>query len=449
METIYALASAQGRGGVSVIRVSGRGALRSLQRFCKFQSDIKPRHAYFKTLRDSVSRETSGEVIDDALVLYFKAPHSFTGEDVVEYHLHGGKAIIQKMLAALSTVDNHRLAEPGEFTRRAFENGKMDLTQAEAIADLVDAETEFQRRQALSQAQGALYKLYEGWRTRIVKALAYGEAHLDFPDEDDVPDTLSDQVRQELLFLKTEIKEHLDDARRGERLRDGIRVAIIGAPNAGKSSLLNMLAQRDAAIVSDVAGTTRDVLEVPLDLGGYPVIMIDTAGLRPDELDGSDQSRIEEEGIRRAYKAARSADLKVLLFNGESLPKLDQNTLALQDSKSLMVINKTDLSDKDLPEGFFGISIKTEKGVTGLLAAIGEKVREIYGYTDRPSLSRERYREALQECVASIDRALEERILELSAENLRYGATAIGRITGKIDVEQLLDVIFRDFCIGK
>lgn len=449
MSTIYALASAPGRGGVAIFRVSGPRAVQGAMQLCNFPEgaeSIRPRHAYFKRLIDPVSRET----IDDSLVLVFKAPHSFTGEEVVEYHLHGGRANTTRFTEVLSRMEGYRLAEPGEFTRRAFENDKMDLTQAEAIADLVDAETELQRRQALAQAQGALYTLYEGWRARIVHALAYGEAHLDFPDEDDVPDSLTNEIRQELLSLKTEIKEHLDDARRGERLRDGIRVAIIGAPNAGKSSLLNLLAQRDAAIVSDVAGTTRDVLEVPLDLDGYPVIMIDTAGLRPGELDGSEQSRIEEEGIRRAYEAAKSADLKLLLFNGEALPELDKNTLALQDDHSFLVLNKTDITQSGVPEGFYGLSTTTGEGLSVLLSALGETVKNLYGYTDhRPNLTRERYRESLQECVAAMDKALEEEILELSTENLRAAAVAIGRITGKIDVEQLLDVIFRDFCIGK
>lgn len=453
MATIYALASAKGRGGVAIIRVSGLGAKESLLKLCDFTGDIEPRRAYFRKIyKPDVSRETydMSAQIDEAVVLYFAGPNSFTGEDVVEYHCHGGRAITEALMEALSGFEDHRMAEPGEFTRRAFENGKIDLTQAEAVADLVDAETEYQRQQALAQAGGALYRLYEGWRSDIVHILAYAEAHLDFPDEDDVPETLSDDVCAKINALISTMESHLNDARRGERLRDGVRVAIIGAPNAGKSSLLNNIAQRDVAIVSDIAGTTRDVLEVPLDLGGYPVILTDTAGLRPDDLDGSDQSRIEEEGIKRAIKIANEADLKILLFNAADLPDLDKHTLALKDENALLVMNKMDLAQNpEIPENFMPISLKDGTGINECLGAVTKMVEERYGYTDTPALTRERHREALIEAKAAMERALREDVLELSAENIRQSAVAIGRITGKIDVEQLLDVIFADFCIGK
>lgn len=444
--TIYALASAAGRGGVAVIRVSGPKALKSLVALTALkETDIKPRYAYFTAVLDNVSRET----IDEGLVLYFKAPNSFTGEDVVEYHLHGGRAITQKMLETLSTFEGHRMAEPGEFTRRAFENNKLDLTQAEAVADLVDAETDLQRQQALLQLDGQLSSLYDQWRQSVIKLLAFAEAHLDFPDEEHVPETLPDSVQQEITALKTSISNHLDDNRRGERLRDGIAVVIIGAPNAGKSSFLNAVSKRDVAIVSDIAGTTRDVLEVPLDLGGYPVRLIDTAGLRPEALDGSDQSKIEEEGIKRAYQQARNADLKILMFDG-SVNTLDQNTLALKDDKTLIVVNKMDKAKIALEKDMYGLSLKTNEGLGAVLSALTSKIADNYAFqAGQPSLTRERHRTALIDCITSLEAAEREEVWELAAENLRLAAYALGRITGKIDVEQLLDVIFGEFCIGK
>jgi tRNA modification GTPase len=460
--TIYALASAHGRGGVAVIRVSGSAALTSLVALTTLSAqDIKPRYVYFTSIQDNVSRET----IDEGLVLYFKAPNSFTGEDVVEYHLHGGRAITQKMLQTLSNFKDHRMAEPGEFTRRAFENNKLDLTQAEAVVDLVDAETDLQRQQALLQLDGQLSGVYDQWRQSVIKLLAFAEAHLDFPDEEHVPDTLPASVQKEITILKTSIESHLDDNRRGERLRDGIAVVIIGAPNAGKSSFLNAVSQRDVAIVSDIAGTTRDVLEVPLDLGGYPVRLIDTAGLRPEALDGSDQSKIEEEGIRRAYQQAKDADLKILMFSAEE-GSLNQHTLGLGDKNSLFVLNKTDTrpdvsfcdliaesmdpADRPQDDSIVEISIKANHGMDKLLKALTEKIADNYAFqAGQPSLTRERHRTALKDCITSLQAAEQEEIWELAAQNLRDAAQALGRITGKIDVEQLLDVIFGEFCIGK
>ncbi|MAN79235.1 MAG: tRNA uridine-5-carboxymethylaminomethyl(34) synthesis GTPase MnmE, partial [Magnetovibrio sp.] len=298
--TIFALASGGARAGVAVIRLSGPGAAAALTALAPGKPLADPRRAVLRALRDPAT----GEVLDQALVLFFPGPGSFTGEDVAEFHLHGGPAVVEGVLAALGQVAGLRPAEAGEFTRRAFLNGKLDLTQAEAIADLVAAETSEQRRQALDQAAGALGQIYEGWRARLIAAIAHVEAGIDFADED-LPEDIDRAARDALAALAGEIAAHLDDGRRGERLRAGVHLALLGRPNAGKSTLLNLLAGRDAAIVSETAGTTRDVIEVHLDLGGVPVIVADTAGLR----DSADA--VEREGVRRAAARADWADLKL------------------------------------------------------------------------------------------------------------------------------------------
>src|SRR5690606_16468341 len=298
--TIFALASAAGRAGVAVVRLSGSTASRALETLSS-QPLPSPRRASLRRLHDS-----AGERLDDALVLWFPAPHSYTGEDVVELHLHGGRAVVRDVLEALAAVPGLRPAEPGEFTRRAFDNGKLDLAEVEGLADLIDAETAGQRRQALRQLDGGLSALGEGWRARLVRILAQLEADIDFPDED-LPERVAAAVAPGIEELANEMRRHLDDGRRGEILREGFHIAIIGPPNAGKSSLLNWLAQRDAAIVSDTAGTTRDVVEVRLDLGGWPVIVADTAGLRETA------ETVEREGIRRARARAEAADLVIAL----------------------------------------------------------------------------------------------------------------------------------------
>ena len=401
----------------------------------------------------------AGELIDHAIVVYFEGPKSYTGEDVVEYHLHGGKAVVDSLLSALSAQDDHRLAEPGEFTRRAFENGKMDLTEAEAVADLVNAETQAQKLLAITQMEGSLANLYTRWTDTLKENLAHLEADIEFPDED-LPQGIIPKVKPVLLQLVSEISQHLSDNRRGEILRGGVQVAVIGAPNAGKSSLVNALAQRDVAIVSDVPGTTRDIIETHLDIGGYPVILSDTAGLRPDQLSRNDHDRIESEGIRRALKRARSADLKILLFDSTKR-KIDDQTLALSDENSLIVFNKRDFFQSDAHHESFvrhlgllgkeAIFISAEKG-TGLKALTEEllqKIKLLLGWSEVPSLTRARHREALEETRTCLQRAQRAHLPELMAEDMRLAIRGIGRITGKIDVEDLLDVIFRDFCIGK
>lgn len=446
-DTIYALSSAAGKAGVSVVRVSGDKAWTSLYRFVQISGEITPRVALFKMLIDP----ESGEVLDEALVLPFKGPASFTGEDVVEYHLHGSTAVVEGFLSALKKEPSHRLAEPGEFTRRAFENGKIDLTEAEAIADLIDAETQAQRYQALHQMGGALSNLYNGWREELVRALAYVEAVIDFPDED-VPDSETAKAHPAIQKIANEIKLHLNDNNRGERLRSGIQVAIIGAPNAGKSSLVNALARRDVAIVSPMAGTTRDVIEVHMDLAGYPVILADTAGLRPDQItDDGGHGSVESEGIRRALKRAEDADIRVLVFDG-SEKTLDEHTLKLINDRSMVIANKADLGlNNDLTaHNAISISVTTNDGMDEFLSALTAKIKSLYDASrDTPSLTRARHRAALEDCLSRLDNSMRATLPELMAEDLRIAARALGRITGRVDVEDLLDVIFRDFCIGK
>lgn len=433
-KTIFALASSSMRAGVAVIRVSGAAALESL-RLLAGKENAHPRHAYYVTLRDGE------KIIDRALAIYFKAPASFTGEDVVEYHVHGGRSVIESLLAALGRIDGCMLAEPGEFTRRAFENGKLDLTEAEAIADLIDAETEAQRLQALSQLGGALAALYQGWTDKLSGILAHQEADIEFP-EDDLPQGLSGALMPQIERLRADIAAHLDDNRRGERLRSGAMVAIIGAPNAGKSSLLNALARRDAAIVSDEAGTTRDVIEVHLDLGGYPAILADTAGLRDTA------QQIEAEGIRRAQARAQEADLKIALFDGtQETP--DAATAALIDDKTVVALSKADLGIV-LPMDGFALSVRTGQGMEDFIKELTRRIAGLLGSgAGAPALTRQRHRSALEEAQAHLVRAQSAVLPELAAEDLRMALRALGRITGRVHVEELLDKIFRDFCIGK
>lgn len=443
-DTVYALASGQGRAGIAVIRVSGSSALESL-RALSGRDDMKPRCTYLCKLIRPVSRET----LDEAMIIPFTAPYSYTGEDVVEYHVHGGIAVIQGVISALSTFEHHRMAEPGEFTRRAFENGKMDLTKAEAVADLIHAETEAQKMQSLSQMGGALADIYDGWRISLTKILAYVEAELEFPDED-LPDDIVEKITPKIDILRASIADHLDDNRRGERLRNGIHVAVIGAPNAGKSSLVNALVRRDVAIVSDIAGTTRDIIEAHLDIGGYPVILSDTAGLRPDQIGNEGHEKIEAAGIERALKIAKEADIRVILYDGtQETP--DSHSLELeQRENTLVVVNKVDQNLKiKHPNASLKISVTENTGITAFLSALESMIKGLIGTSNAPALTQERHREALINCMTSLDRCLSAPLPELCAEDLRLAIRDLGRITGRVDVEDLLDVVFRDFCIGK
>ena len=445
-ETIFALASAAGRAGVAVFRVSGPGAARAFVDLTR--RALPPAR---RAVRVRLCSPATGEVLDDGLGLWFPAPKSFTGEDVAELHLHGGRAVEAAVTDALRGLEGLRLAEPGEFTRRAFENGKFELTAAEGLADLVNAETEAQRRQARRQLEGELGAIYEGWRARLIEALAHYEAVIDFADEE-LPADLSQKIKHKMLGLEEEISQHLDDNRRGERLRDGIYIAIIGAPNVGKSSLLNALARRDAAIVAETAGTTRDVVEVHLDLGGFPVIVADTAGLR-EAADG-----VEREGIRRAEARAAEADIRLALFDITLWPELDAKTLGLVGDDTVPILNKADLLGPGQGPGakervggrpVVIASAKTGAGMAELLKCVESMVSHRIDLAGSPALTRARHRDALEQSVDALTRFAGASEEALAAEDLRLAARALGRITGRVEVDDILDVIFRDFCIGK
>jgi len=435
-DTIFALSSAPGRAGVAVIRVSGPRADDALTALTKGPLPTA-RRAELRTLFDNLNNER----LDIALIVRMIAPQSLTMENVVEIQTHGSRAVIGAVLTVLSRIEGFRAAEAGEFTRRAVENGRLDLTQAEAIADLVAAETDAQRRQALRQMDGTLARLYEDWRGRLIRAAAWIEASIDFADEE-VPAGALAESRQALAEIAEEIQAHLNDGRRGEILREGLHVAVIGPPNAGKSSLINALAQRDVAIVSDTPGTTRDVLEVRLDLGGYPVILADTAGLREPG------DAIEREGVRRALARARAADLRLLLLDGAAVEPTKGLDPQLQATAELTVWNKADLATGSRPGRW--ISAKTGTGLDELIRELARQA-EARLTGEGPALTRLRYRQALDKAVQSLKSAIEAPSAspELAAEGLRVALEEIGRITGRVDLDDLLDVVFRDFCIGK
>jgi tRNA modification GTPase len=406
-------------------------------------------------VRDPVS----GEVIDEALALWFPAPHSETGDDMAELQLHGSHAVVAAVFDALATIEGCRPAEAGEFTRRAFDNGRLDLTAIEGLADLIAAETPAQRRQAFRQLKGLIGDRAEAWREQIISALALVEARIDFSDEADVPEDLLGPALRAAKGLRGEIANALAKSGRGERLRDGFVVAIAGPPNAGKSTLLNRLAKRDAAIVSAHPGTTRDAIEVHLNLEGYPVTLIDTAGIR----DSADP--IEQEGIRRARERVATADL-VLWLTDASADNADAGRAVAEDLSAAEIWalrNKADLLGEatrsrsesrstNESQKTFAISALTGAGTDSLLEALAECVREYFSTTEVPMVTRARHRRALEETIAALDRALAQGSTgseELIAEDLRSAATALGRLTGRIDVEDILDVIFREFCIGK
>lgn len=434
--TIFALSSGPGKAGVAVIRVSGPAAREALARLAP--PEVLDRRAALRRIVHPVT----GDVLDQALVLYFAGPRSETGEDVAEFQVHGGRAVVRAVLEALGAVPGCRMAEPGEFARRAFANGKLDLVEVEALADLVEAETEAQRRLAL-RSGGVLSTLYEGWRSKLIEIAALTEAAIDFSDEGDVGAKSFSMARTRAIPLLAEIRAHLDDGHRGEILRDGFRVAILGAPNAGKSSLLNALARREAAIVSEEAGTTRDVIEVRLDLGGLPVIVSDTAGLR--DAAGS----IEREGIRRSLKAAEDAQLVLWLTESG----LDSPPESISRETPLAVRTKADLARSEaLNAAPMAISIKSGAGVDALIRLIAERAGEAVGsYSDQPVITQARHRQQLEASARSLETFLagDPEAVELRAEDVRQAAHALGRITGRVDVEDVLGQIFSRFCIGK
>ena len=445
-DTIYAPATGAGRAAVAVIRVSGPRASEAVRDLAG--AVPQPRRAVLRQLTHE------GVALDDALVIWFEGPASYTGEDSAEFHVHGGRAVVEAVLTALDE-NGLRLAEPGEFTRRAFENGKLDLTQAEGVADLIDAETEAQRRQALGQLGGALSQRYDAWRDLLVQALAMLEAAVDFPDEE-LPEDVAARARPGLEALEAEIGQALADASRGRRVRDGFRIALVGAPNAGKSTLLNALAERDAAIVTSTPGTTRDVIEVPLTLGGYKTLLADTAGLRTTE------DAIEAEGVRRARAWAAEADLRLWVIDAAMFHVKQDDELDVVQPGDWAVVNKIDLVDsfrldalRDVltAKGLNVIELAARKpgGAEQARAALTSHVVEALSGAEFPAATRIRHAESLTDARTYLQRALSDVGLEveLAAEDVRLAARALSRITGRIDPEDVLDRVFSSFCIGK
>lgn len=432
-DTIVALSSGSLPAGIAVLRISGPAAIALVGRHVTRLP--QPRHAGLRTIRDG-----EGAIVDRGLVILFPGPDSVTGEDLVELHLHGGKAVVAACLEALTTRPGVRLAEAGEFTRRAFVNGRMDLTEAEGLADLLAAETEFQRKLAIAQTGGAMRKACEGWMRRLTHIRAMLEADFDFSDEDDVADDVAAGVSREIIALRTELEATLANARRGEILKDGFRVAIVGAPNVGKSSLINCLAERDVAIVSDIPGTTRDRIEVTLDLGGLAVRLIDTAGLRETA------DPIERLGIERAVDAARHADLVLHLCPvGETADPFDAGP---DGPPTWIVTTKADTSPDDLPG--LAISVRSGAGIDRLVERVRGLASEAAGNPEDGIPTRSRHRDAIGMAVGYLRECDVETLPpEVAAELLRMASDALGRIVGKRGVEDLLDVIFSQFCIGK
>jgi tRNA modification GTPase len=430
MDTIFALGTGAGRAAIAVIRLSGPRVRETLTAFAGVLPE--PRQAAFVTVREPLS----GEMLDQGLALFFPAPHSATGEDYAELQIHGGRAVVDGVLSALSSQSGLRMAEPGEFARRGFANGKLDLSQAEALADLVDAQTEAQRRQALRIAGGALRRKVEGWRLALIEALALVEAELDFSDEGDVGNFDALRLRALLDGPRDEMRAALRDAPASERMRNGFLVMILGRPNAGKSTLLNALARRDMAIVSPTPGTTRDMIEAHLDIEGLPVTFVDTAGLR----EAADE--IERLGVDRVLERMETADLALWLSAG------GQEDPAATRVELLKVATKIDLAPA--PAGWLGLCARSGEGLDLLLAEVAERAKARIGDGASALLIRERHREAVSLAAIALDSALAlEKDLEFIAEDLRSAARALGRIVGTVDVEDVLDAVFSHFCIGK
>ncbi|MDX2082809.1 MAG: tRNA uridine-5-carboxymethylaminomethyl(34) synthesis GTPase MnmE [Rickettsiales bacterium] len=483
MPTIFAPITQGSRGGISVIRISGSQTRQCLQKL-GFKGEMHHQKISLQKIRDPKTHE----IIDEALVAFFASPKSFTGEDVAEISIHGSPFILKKIFEILAQEKNVRFAQSGEFSKRAFLNGKLDLVQAEAIPDLIAAETAAQHKQALQQLSGKLGEIYEDWRFRLIEISAMLEAAIDFPDED-LPKNIVDKVEEDVKKLATEINSHLDDKKIGQKIKNGLSLAIIGAPNVGKSSLINFLAQSEVAIVSEIAGTTRDVIETHLSIAGVAVKICDTAGIHETE------NKIEQEGIRRALKKAADADLKIFLVDATK-PILREDLL---DENTLIVVNKIDLvncaarprhedgvtmwkegatiskdgetTSKDeatmskdgattlcvlsprLHDGIWSeplqISLTNKINTSELLKKLEEKILEIIPNQNLPLITEERYRVALENAVTNLENFSLQKNIELSAEDLRIAAREIGKITGKVDIENILDVIFSRFCIGK
>ena len=442
--TIYALSTGPGISGVAIIRVSGPETKIVISKLTN-GSFPEPRVATLK----KINKIKTNELIDEGLILWFPAPQSYTGEDMAEFHVHGSRSVVEALHSSIAHVENCRLAEPGEFTKIAFQNDKINLLQAESIADLISSETEIQRQQAIKIMTGQNSSKFISWRERLLKILSNVEAKIDFPDEDLPNDVLRD-IKTNSNKIKSEIQKTLNDQKVGERIREGFKIAIVGPINAGKSSLLNYLSRREVAIVSEIAGTTRDVIETHLNIDGLPVVVSDTAGIR----DSKDE--IEKKGIRLALKRAEDADLNIVVIE----PKSTHFAGFLKDSitnKSIIVINKSDLGIDDMVYEFkkinpIYISLKEEKNLDKLIFAIKEKLKNQFISSEDILITRERHRQHLEQCVLHLDNFEQKNNTEdfdKAAEDLRLATRHLGMIVGKVDVEEILGSIFNDFCIGK
>ncbi len=442
--TICALSSGPGTSGISVIRVSGPETENVIKKLTKGKFP-NPREATLK----KINKINTNELIDEGVLLWFPGPKSYTGEDMAEFHVHGSRAVIEALISSITKVENCRLAEPGEFTKIAFQNGKLNLLKAESISDLISAETEMQRHQAIKIMSGRSSKKFNELRERLLKILSNVEAKIDFPEED-LPEDIMKNIKIESNVIKEEIQKILNDQKVGELIREGFKIAIVGPSNAGKSSLLNYLSNRDVAIVSEIAGTTRDIIEVHLNLDGYPVTISDTAGIRDSK------NEIEKKGIKLALKKAENSDLNIILIE----PKSVNFTAFLNDlvnEKGLIVVNKSDLGIEKIDQKIkkfnpIYLSIKEEKNLDVLIKAIKEKLKKKFIRSDNILITRERHRQNLERCLYHLNNFEEKNSVEdfdKAAEDLRLATRHLGAIVGKVDVEEILGSIFSDFCIGK
>jgi tRNA modification GTPase len=436
MTTIFAPITSAFNAGISVVRISGSEVKKCLKSL-GVKEEIEHQKISFQKIRDP----QNNEIIDETLISFFANPHSFTGEDVAEISIHASPFILKKLLEILSSQPNCRLAEAGEFSKRAFLNGKIDLIQAEAIPDLIAAETEMQHRQALRQLEGELGKIYEDWRFRLIEISAMIEAAIDFPDED-LPKNVVDNVEESVTKLSSEIKNHLSDKKIGQKIKDGLNLAIIGAPNVGKSSLLNFLAKSDVAIVSEIAGTTRDVIDIHLSIAGIALKISDTAGIHETT------DKIEAEGIRRALLKAKNADIKILMLDAAN-PVLKQDLI---DENTIIVVNKIDLlsSNSHFDKlNVTNISLTENINTQELIKKLEEKILEMIPQQTSPLITQERYRNLLTNCLNNLEHFSMQKNIELAAEDLRLAAREIGKIIGRVEVDDILNIIFSRFCIGK
>jgi len=442
--TIYALSTGSGISGIAVIRVSGKNTVEVIKKITKAKLP-SPRVATFTKF----SKNGSKELIDEGVVIWFPAPNSYTGEDLAEFHVHGSRAVIKAMHTSISKIKNCRLAEPGEFTKKAFQNGKINLLKAESIADLISSETEIQRKQALKIMSGKSSNKFNSWREKLLKIQSHIEAKIDFPDED-LPNNIIKEIQKTSYNILNEIKKTLNDQKVGERIREGFKIAIVGPTNAGKSSLLNYLSKRDVAIVSEIAGTTRDVIETHLNLDGYPVIVSDTAGIR------NSKNEIEKKGIKIALNRAEDADLRLVILSAKRVD-FTEVLKRLLTRDAILVINKSDLVKGKLNKKFkkyehVFISIKKDINLNQLIVKIKNKLKNKFTTVEDILITRERHRQNLINCVQHLEKFQKKKSaqdFDKAAEDIRLATRHLGMIVGKVDVEELLGSIFNDFCIGK